>query len=442
MVMRFLKIFQRREMTPAAAAPAPMPVSEPVAVAVSAPAPAPAANDTTESVHVLHKRAQAAMAAGDVETALANLTTILRLDPTRMQARAEYGRLRFVRPEQPFITEIAARHGVPDVCEVTLEIRNPCNFRCDYCVAKGHNDVPVQPIDHEAIARVYEGIAAQLIVTSLDCGGGEPTIHPQFPDLIRVCSHYGAVSFPSNNSQNPARWLPRETASRIAIRSALHPEAEAALDKYTDYARHLLDAGCHFTALFVAHPTRLDKIETYRQFFAERRIPFVPVSFLGEYNGQQYPHAYTAEEQRMLGLNDGERIWYHRIEPHVTRIRNFRALPCIAGFKSMMIKSNGQVSRCNYDHRPLEAPLTAPAPCRVKHCGCGLMLDGLNLVESLEYFNGWASVAGVARHDVGWMGARATELGYASVQDALATEHTRMYDELMRAYGKDEFPEP
>jgi hypothetical protein len=44
-------------------------------------------------------------------------------------------------------------------------------------------------------------------------------------------------------------------------------------------------------------------------------------------------------------------------------------------------------------------------------------------------------------HDLKWISSRATELGYPSVQDGLAAEHARMYDELMRAYAKDEFVE-
>jgi hypothetical protein len=36
----------------------------------------------------------------------------------------------------------------------------------------------------------------------------------------------------------------------------------------------------------------------------------------------------------------------------------------------------------------------------------------------------------------------ATDLGYESIAEAMATEQKRMYDELKRAYGKNGFPEP
>ena len=39
-----------------------------------------------------------------------------------------------------------------------LEIRNPCNYRCYYCIAAGHNNTPVQRFDLERIERVYSRI--------------------------------------------------------------------------------------------------------------------------------------------------------------------------------------------------------------------------------------------------------------------------------------------
>jgi hypothetical protein len=69
------------------------------------------------------------------------------------------------------------------------------------------------------------------------------------------------------------------------------------------------------------------------------------------------------------------------------------------------------------------------------------VLEKLNQVESIEFHNSWAPKAGLPVHDVRWISSRAAALGYPSVQDGLAREHAVMYDELMRAYGKDEFVE-
>src|SRR5207247_8321112 len=120
----------------------------------------------------------------------------------------------------------------------------------------------------------------------------------------RICSSHGAVSFPTNNSQNPARWLPKETARRIYIRSALHPESEPNLDRYVNNARYLIDAGCEFQSLYIAHPTRIAKIPEYREIFGRHGLPFTPVAFIGQYKGRPYPHSYSEEEKRLVGLEE------------------------------------------------------------------------------------------------------------------------------------------
>ena len=53
----------------------------------------------------------------------------------------------------------------------------------------------------------------------------------------------------------------------------------------------------------MSHPEQIPKIPKYRKFFADMDVPFTPVSFIGEYEGQRYPYAYRTEEKEMLGLN-------------------------------------------------------------------------------------------------------------------------------------------
>jgi hypothetical protein len=62
--------------------------------------------------------------------------------------------------------------------------------------------------------------------------------------------------------------------------------------------------------------------------------------------------------------------------------------------------------------------------------------------DTPDHYNFFAPKAGLEVMDVAWMTQAATDLGYKSIAEAMATEQKRMYDELMRAYGKDEFAEP
>jgi organic radical activating enzyme len=377
---------------------------------------------------------------GDLEGALEHYRNALRQDPKHMLARSRMGRLRFKQPAQPFMDEFRKRVP-PDSAELLIEVRNPCNYRCFYCVAAGHNNEPVKYLDLGAIEKAYDHLTQKFVVTSLECGGGEPTVHPQFSALVELVARYGVVSFPSNNSQNPERWLPKVNAHRIFMRSALHPESEANMERYVRNARYLIDRGVVFYGTFIAHPSRMDKVEEYRNYFAKVSVPFTPVAFIGEYQGKHYPHAYNAEEKKIVGLDQPSRYWLQKIEPHVTRIRNFRGIPCVAGHRSIYITKEGSLRRCMYDlDRVLEKPLDKSEPCGVGSCGCGMLLDKINSVDTFAIYDPWRK-ADLPAIDISWMRPFARTLGYSEPDDAIATEMRAMYDALMDAYGKDEFPE-
>jgi hypothetical protein len=226
---------------------------------------------------------------GNSEAATNHYKAALTIDPSHAESIAGLGRLRFIPPRQPLLDEVKRRTPPVDVCEVVIAVRNPCNYRCFYCVGAGSNNEPVKRFDFAEIEKQYGLIQSKLIVTSLECGGGEPTVHPQFPELLKLCAHYGIVSFPTNNSQNPERWLPTALGRRIEIRGALHPEGEQNLEKYVHYARYLIDAGCDFRCVFIAHPAQMEQVPVYGEMFGNQGIPFLALPFIGTFNSQPYP---------------------------------------------------------------------------------------------------------------------------------------------------------
>jgi hypothetical protein len=88
-----------------------------------------------------------------------------------------------------------------------------------------------------------------------------------------------------------------------------------------------------------------------------------------------------------------------------------------------------------------QAPLQRPQPCRVKTCGCGLLLEKLNQIQNPYFHNCIAYQTGSETIDTSWIEPEARKLGYSSSQDGLAQEFIGVYDELMRAYAKAEIPE-
>jgi organic radical activating enzyme len=396
----------------------------------------------------------------NIPAALEQYRAALGLDPGHVGAIAAYGRLRFKEPATPYLDDLREQLGTK-VISVVVQVRNPCNFRCFYCLGKGHNAEPVQQFDFTRMENFFAQIGAtpnSLIITNLECGGGEPTVHPQFPQLVELGSRYGAFTFPTNNSQDPKRWLPKEKASQIAVNATLHPEGEDNIERFISYARYIIDAGARFNAGFIAHPTRIAKIPEYRELFAKHDIPFYPVSYIGEYEGRAYPAAHSEEEKKIMGFSGSTSAalmstaidekntdvmpeapnWMHRIDPHVSKNRNFRGVPCLAGYQSFYLSNQGSLQRCYFDKRAIEAPLQKAEPCVMKNCACGLMLEKLNQNDTGDLYNSGAQLAG-KNYPPFDAETLAKKHGYASASDATLKEQTSMYNTLMEAYGKNEF---
>ena len=128
--------------------------------------PAPASEHPSDASALADQRYRdglAAEARGDLPSAVASYKDAVTARRSHINAIAALGRLRFVAPEQPLLNDL--RNVTPRVCEVIVEVRNPCNYRCFYCVAQGHNDEPVRPFDFDHIEAIYQGIKADLIYT-------------------------------------------------------------------------------------------------------------------------------------------------------------------------------------------------------------------------------------------------------------------------------------
>ena len=306
---------------------------------------------------------------------------------------------------------------------IDLAMRGPCNYSCYYCVA-GNVSEKVHLHSLGRLREIYDDLGS-FTVTSLECGGSEPTIHPQVRDILEVCTRYGMVSVPINNSIPPEEWIPRTRPERVLARAALHPQGEGELSVFLERLLHIRDTGATVAVVFVAHPERLGKIEEYRNYFANHHIDMEVVAFQGEWRGKKYPVSYTQEERSILQLDVFSSWWYHRLIPDLA-IRDFSGIPCLAGFRSLYVGSDDKIRRCLYDLTVLERPYDRAMPCSVKYCGCGLLLEELNTLDD-SFWKFFYNLAGLEPPPL-TEGFRNSEEQYQ--------EKKAVYWSLMERYGK------
>jgi MoaA/NifB/PqqE/SkfB family radical SAM enzyme len=87
------------------------------------------------------------------------------------------------------------------MARIVIELTNRCNLRCQHCFAERHAATGDLPL----------AIIAKVLRQGRACGidhlaftGGEPTIHHQFPEILRrVCAEGYTFSLVSNGMTFP-----------------------------------------------------------------------------------------------------------------------------------------------------------------------------------------------------------------------------------------------
>lgn len=303
--------------------------------------------------------------------------------------------------------------------EVILSIKNPCDYNCFYCVGSKDRATYIKT-DLKKISEFYDKIEG-FIVTSMECGAGEPTLHSQIKDILEIAVSKGAVSIPTNNSLSPKKWMP-SNPGRVLMRAAFHPSSEQDIDGYTDRILQAKDMGANVSIIFVLHPMRLEKGKMYQEFFKKYEIKFTFMGFEGEFEGKKYPLSHSKEEQELIGSTSS--YWLHRLSFDMTT-RDFQGIPCMAGCASVYITPEGFIRRCLYDKNKMEKLNSESLPCTVQKCGCGLHLVELNTYDS-SFWNYWRALAKmelIPNTD-------------SMNEDQLYQVKREKYFELMKKYGK------
>lgn len=172
-----------------------------------------------------------------------------------------------------------------------LETNRSCNLRCLYCYAQSgqrlKNELTFKELCQVIAQAKNLGVRSVVII-----GGGEPTIHPRFRDLVAFTDSLGIrpVIFTNTVSMTPnlARFLYDANASVMGKLDSLNPDIQGFLAgrrdagaKIRDGLQCLIDAGFTRTddpmrlrlgVSFVSCRLNVDEIEDIWQFCRERNI--------------------------------------------------------------------------------------------------------------------------------------------------------------------------
>jgi organic radical activating enzyme len=317
-------------------------------------------------------------------------------------------------------TSIVYFDTCPKNTEVVLCMRCQCNYSCDYCIGNRNKDT-VELHDLDKLSKIYQA-TEPYIVTLFECKSGEPTLHPQIKEILSLCTSYGTVSMPTNNSLKPSKWLSKDYAKSILLNVTLHPQAETNLDAFLDHLIEIRELGSTIGLRYIGRPDKMKNIPKLKEFFKKNNFDIAGIPFIGDYENKTYPQGYTDEEKKFLGI-DGDIYWVDRLSMDM-KSKDFYGIPCLAGSSFFCLSPKTVLTKCLYDSTPIDGPFNEIQPCKVHRCGCSLMLKELN-TQSPEQ---WNYLRGLSGYPL-------LEYTHES-NDELYQKAVIIYQDLMKRYKK------
>jgi len=152
-----------------------------------------------------------------------------------------------------------------------------CNYNCSYCWPYAHT----KKKDHRPLNVIIDVIET-IFLNAHDKGfdkftfsfsGGEPTLHPDFLDIIKYTSLEDSnVNITTNCSQS-INWFNKllKITPKISITASFHPEFETP-ERFIEKIKYLKDAGIYLQINIVLVHNNFDRMWEYAKYFYDQGI--------------------------------------------------------------------------------------------------------------------------------------------------------------------------
>jgi MoaA/NifB/PqqE/SkfB family radical SAM enzyme len=256
---------------------------------------------------------------------------------------------------------------------ISWDIHFGCSYACPYCFLRERTAPEPPPIPAGDWLAAWERFHKRWGPALIDISGGEPFEYPGFPGLLAAVSGLHEVRVITNFSWDPSILPPGVNPARASFVLSMHPRHLDNPGAFLDKALVLKNRGFRVRATAVAYPPFLRTALEYGALCARAGLKFTLTPFFGDFEGRQYPAAYTVEEKETLrGLIPGQLAPWQLLEV------NPAGRPCRAGADYARVSPDGTARPCLHSP-PLGNFLSddfnfrnEPAPCPSAYCHCML----------------------------------------------------------------------
>lgn len=206
---------------------------------------------------------------------------------------------------------IKITHSKPTI-NVYWILTDFCNFKCNYCPDFLHNG-------HFATGKT-QGFPSYSEITvfmdklkalvdhgthlNLQFGGGEPTLHPNFLDIIKYMNAENVHLGVTTNGSRSDEWWREALPFLDNVTISLHPEFTK-IDKVNDVAKFIASSDTDFMFNLSCDPARWDKVlGLYDKLDAEFKHSVTP-KVLNYLDSTKENYKYTSEQTAWIKTHMG-----------------------------------------------------------------------------------------------------------------------------------------
>ena len=203
--------------------------------------------------------------------------------------------------------EESRRQIAPYRCFFTWGMHYNCNYNCAYCYAPKPQDITFGNNPNniakygklENIIDSWKNIYDKYGSSRIRLDGGEPSIYPNFFEIIKELSKIHRLQMNTNLSFDVNKFCDVANPETIRVDASLHCEYTK-LDTFVEKLSFLKQKGYKLTVSYVGYPDFLENIPLAKKTIEKMEIPFFVHPYSGFYEDRQYPQSYTEQDKKFI----------------------------------------------------------------------------------------------------------------------------------------------
>jgi MoaA/NifB/PqqE/SkfB family radical SAM enzyme len=259
------------------------------------------------------------------------------------------------------------------IVRVGFMLTTACTYSCSYCPDRLHTGKNKNH-DLSALRKFLEHIKKNKEII-IDITGGEPTIHPQFLDIIKMCREIGIISSVGSNASRTVQWFKNYSKLVDNWVITLHPSQHILdIDKIK-----ILSDNSFLVVCLIADPAYWNIFVDWREKLSKvENIKLVVLKIIDDWAGANYKPDYREHHLEYIKKYNSSHTFtetkIHQIENLLTFLdqynniavwndgtqsvvdpywlikndqNNFKNWKCFAGYEVLSIDENGHVYWAN-----------------------------------------------------------------------------------------------